>query len=178
MSARILGAAFYVPTDQSSKLVLLALADHANDDGTGARPGLSRLGVKTGLSRRAVQRALAHLEEHGLINACNFRKGGKGRATNWSINVAAVRMWADLYDDDPAEYARLTETVSQVHPFGGNSVICDRKGCHLKHERVSPVTPQPSEPSINRDGKGVAGTPFPVGGLVAEFKRRIGEDPL
>src|SRR5690606_22374536 len=178
MSARILGADFYVPTDQSSKLVLLALAVHANDDGTGARPGLSRLGVKTGLSRRAVQRALAHLEEHGLINACNFRKGGKGSATNWSINVAAVRMWADLYDDDPAEYARLTETVSQVHPFGGNSVICDRKVCHLSHERVSPVTPQPSEPSRYRDGNGVAGAPLPVGGLVAEFKRRIGEDAL
>src|SRR5690554_6440930 len=177
MSARILGAAFYVPTDQSTKLVLLALADHANDDGTGARPGLSRLGVKTGLSRSSVQRALAHLEKHGLINACNFSKGGRGMATNWTINVAAVRMWADLYDDDHAEYARLTETVSQVHPFDENSVICDRKECQLSHKRVSPVTPQPSEPSINRDGNSVTGTPFPAGGLVAELKRRIGEDP-
>lgn len=174
MSALLLGRSFYVPVDQSSKLVLLALADHANDDGNAARPGLARLEVKTGLSRRTVQRALAHLEEHGVITACGYRSGGAGRATHWTLNVALIRLWADLYSDDPAAYQATVETVSESHPSDQKGVICDIKGCHLRHKTVSPVTPQPSGTIKNQEETVSESHPLPAGGIVAEFHRRIG----
>jgi len=38
----------------TAKLVLLALADHANDEGEGAYPGLTKMELKTALSRPAI----------------------------------------------------------------------------------------------------------------------------
>jgi DNA-binding transcriptional ArsR family regulator len=165
-----MGRAFYVPLDSTSKLVLLALADHANDDGSSIHPGLKRLQAKTGSSRATVQRALKHLEGHGLIKSCGYRRGGRGRATAWTVNVVLIRLWADRYEDDPDAW----ETVSQGH-------CLERKECHLEWETVSlgapnsvtAMTPQPSGTIKNQDDyqkeKG------PEGGIVAEFRRRIGE---
>ena len=38
----------------TAKLVLLALADHANDEGEGAYPGLTKMERKTALSRQTI----------------------------------------------------------------------------------------------------------------------------
>jgi len=51
--------------DATAKLVGLALADHVDEAGK-CWPGLSRLAARTGLSRRAVQRALLRLESAGV----------------------------------------------------------------------------------------------------------------
>lgn len=51
----------------SAKFVLLALADHAHDDGTHVYPSVTRLGLKTQLSRRTVIYALEALKSIGLI---------------------------------------------------------------------------------------------------------------
>lgn len=195
MSALLMGRAFYVPTDGTSRLVLVALADHANDDGKQARPGIGRLAVKTGTSRRTVKRALAHLEDHGLISADGYRGGGRGNATNWAINVALLRLFADAYEDDPAGYearfcsadpagyaVRLdvteSERVSDSHPFETvKGDTCDRKGCHLARERVTelchPNHQNHQEPRA--PAREAPGDLEPVGGLVAEFHRRIGK---
>jgi hypothetical protein len=54
-------------TDRSELLVLLALADHASDDGGSAYPSVNTLAAKARLSRRAVFDALARLKASGLI---------------------------------------------------------------------------------------------------------------
>ncbi|WNM72833.1 helix-turn-helix DNA binding domain protein [Arthrobacter phage RedFox] len=53
--------------DPISHLVLIGLADHANDDGTGARPSVAVLAEYARCSARSVQRKLRDLEECGLI---------------------------------------------------------------------------------------------------------------
>jgi hypothetical protein len=50
----------------SMKIVMLALADHANDDGE-AWPGFTRLELKTGLSRQGVSDVMSALRYNGLI---------------------------------------------------------------------------------------------------------------
>lgn len=64
----------------SEKLVLLVIADHADDQGGSAFPSLERMAQRTGLSRRTVIRAVQALANAGLvavgkmrgrINACN-----------------------------------------------------------------------------------------------------------
>lgn len=51
------------------RLVLLALADHASDDGTGAWPSVSTIAAKARLSRSQTQRCLRELEDAGAIRA-------------------------------------------------------------------------------------------------------------
>ena len=41
--------------------VMLALADHAHEDGTGIRPSINRIAWKTGYSERSVQNIMAQL---------------------------------------------------------------------------------------------------------------------
>jgi len=145
-----MGRAMYVPLDMASRLILVALADHANDDGTEARPGLRRLGIKTGLSRRAVQECLAHLEGHGLIWSAGYRKGGHGRTTNWTLDPLYLRSFADWYEDDPNGYELALETVQQLHPSEKNSAVCARKQCSVTQLTVQPGAPQPSRTIKNR----------------------------
>ena len=45
--------------------VMLALADHAHEDGTGIRPSINRIAWKTGYSERSVQNILSQLRQLG-----------------------------------------------------------------------------------------------------------------
>jgi len=51
----------------SCKIQMLAIADHANDEGEGAYPGLTKLELKTGLSRQGVIDVQKALKFNGLI---------------------------------------------------------------------------------------------------------------
>lgn len=52
----------------SCKIQMLAIADHANDEGEGAYPGLTKLETKTGLSRQGVVDVQKALKFNGLIS--------------------------------------------------------------------------------------------------------------
>lgn len=58
--------AFDQELPEGQKLVLLALADHADDEGT-CWPGAKRMAEKCGVTRRTVQRRIAALETRGLL---------------------------------------------------------------------------------------------------------------
>lgn len=68
MSIRIMSAVFeatdLTPTE---KLVALAMADHASDDGRNVYPGYARLGLKTGCDKRTIQRTISALMDKGWI---------------------------------------------------------------------------------------------------------------
>lgn len=51
----------------TAKIVLLAMADHANDEGEGAYPGLDRMVVKTGLTKQAIIKTYDALKYNGII---------------------------------------------------------------------------------------------------------------
>jgi DnaD/phage-associated family protein len=55
-------------TGSSCKAVMLALADHANDDGKGAYPSVATLQIKTNLERPTVIGAVLALQYHLFIN--------------------------------------------------------------------------------------------------------------
>jgi hypothetical protein len=66
------------------RLVLLALADYAHDDGSEAYPAVSSLAAKARMSERQVQRALRGMERDGTIV-----RDGKGphQTTKWTIRM-------------------------------------------------------------------------------------------
>jgi DNA-binding FadR family transcriptional regulator len=62
-----LAHAWHIAVPPRDKLVLLALADHANDEDFTCFPSIRHLAEKCCMDRATVFRALASLEEHGLI---------------------------------------------------------------------------------------------------------------
>lgn len=63
-------------------LVLLAMADWADDDGTGVYPRQKVLAVKARLQERQVRNCLDELEERGYIE----RTGKRGSIIEWKVN--------------------------------------------------------------------------------------------
>lgn len=69
----------------SSKLVLVALADHANGDGY-CWPSMKRIGRMAGLSDRTVAYHIAHLCEAGLVEKAH-RKRYEGQYRGWHYRL-------------------------------------------------------------------------------------------
>jgi hypothetical protein len=65
------------------KIVALALADHAHEDGSEARPSQALLSDKTGISDRHIRRILTDLLGWGVIET--QRPAGQHRATTYRI---------------------------------------------------------------------------------------------
>lgn len=83
MSIHLMSWAFDQPVDPAAKLVLLALADHANGQSGLCIPGQKSLAAQCSMSVRTVQRHLSTLEEAGLISREPRMRGeGRGRTSD------------------------------------------------------------------------------------------------
>lgn len=78
----------YAPVDQGELLVLLALADFANDEGR-CFPSVETLAEKSRMSERSVQRAVRAMEEAGFLSI--EPGGGRHSANQYVIDVDALR---------------------------------------------------------------------------------------
>ena len=95
------------------KFLLLAIADHADHTGRGARPGVRLLAWKTGDTRRTVQRNLRKLEDRGLVRIVRYGGGlvdgpgfGRvGRATEYRLELwNGVKLAPYHADDEPEDF--------------------------------------------------------------------------
>ena len=88
MSIRAMNWAWQQPTRcAGEKLVLIALADHAGEDGV-CFPSSGRVGVKTGLSAGAVRRHIDHLTARGLVEKLERRRRKDGTLSTWEYRLA------------------------------------------------------------------------------------------
>lgn len=105
----------------TAKLVLLALADHANDEGEGAYPGLTKMELKTGLSRQTVINTYDALKYNGIIYLKGVSKLG---TNNYTINTDSFpKLLKDASQAallvkplDPPSQATLPEVVKPLDP--------------------------------------------------------------
>ena len=86
VSIKLMTQVWELSLPKADRLVLLALADHAHDDGR-TRPGVPYLVWKTELDRRTVQRILRKLQEEGLIRPLRNEAGGRGLATDFLLTL-------------------------------------------------------------------------------------------
>ena len=86
----------------TQKLVLLALADWANDEGL-CWPSINRLAVKTGISGRSVQRLIRQLEDLNLVRREEVT--GKGN-----------RYWLSIPATECHPRHNVTPPLTEVHP--------------------------------------------------------------
>lgn len=70
--------------DSTAKFVLLALADHASDEGEGAYPGVKRICKKTSMSSQTVCNALNALRHNGYTI---LEGKSKADTNNYTINL-------------------------------------------------------------------------------------------
>jgi DNA-binding MarR family transcriptional regulator len=75
----------------NDRLVLLAIADEANDDGKGGYPGFDLLAAKCRLPKTTVRRAVDRLEEAGELRVTRPEKKGRGHYTTYEVITAKER---------------------------------------------------------------------------------------
>jgi hypothetical protein len=112
VSVRLRGLIFELQIPASLKLVLLAMADHARDDGTGCYPSVELLARKTSQSRRGVQKIMRRLEEAGLISPSRVSRGGPRRSTEYKITLANSERGSLFASTQPRTPGRLTANAS------------------------------------------------------------------
>jgi hypothetical protein len=85
VSIRLMALTFELDISSAEKLVLLAMADHARDDGTGCYPSIGTLARKTSQTTRGVRKIMRRLEEAGLISPSRVSHGY--RSTEYKITL-------------------------------------------------------------------------------------------
>jgi hypothetical protein len=96
MSIKVMTAVWELDLPPSEKLVLLALADWAQDDGR-CWPSIAKVAAKSGVSERTVQRMLREAEKAGLLK----RKENMGRGCEYTLppdNLSPVTNETDTPD--------------------------------------------------------------------------------
>lgn len=88
MSAKISGKVWELELDPMDKLVLLALADHADHEGNNVRPGNDLLCAKTGLSQQTISAKITKFIEAGLLTP-STTMFGRGKKREFSIEPDA-----------------------------------------------------------------------------------------
>lgn len=113
--------------DSTAKFVLLALADHASDEGEGAYPGVKRICKKTSMSSQTVCNALNALRHNEYIT-----KTGKSKldTNDYTINLEKLQ---------PLEF----QPVESSNSNGKNRKV----GKKILPARVKPFNP-PAQPSV------------------------------
>ena len=125
------------------KMVLLALADNANDEGTDCWPSVGKLVEKCSMSERAVQGHLAALEDDGYIK----RHERLGRSNKFTIRVDRIRLEllqkAKAHSDTPAISAPTGDVdkspPQNLHPSSSNP--------HSIHTPADSAPPQSLHPT-------------------------------
>jgi hypothetical protein len=107
MSVRLMSAVWELDLPPGEKLVLLALADQANDEGRQCWPAVSTIARKSGQGERTVRRALSDLESKGHLT----RQHRDGSSTQYHVHPCQIGTPAN-----PAPLPKTTKTPAKLAP--------------------------------------------------------------
>lgn len=137
MSVHISSKVWEAPMAPTKKLIMLSLADQANDEGV-TWPSVRSLARRTGLSPRAIQKNLAELEADKII-VRERRQAATGRQTSnfFTISISAL---PTLHDVHPC-----TSDGGRVHLGRGEGAPATGGRVHdvhpLNHHKEPPTEP-------------------------------------
>ena len=115
MSVKIMSAVWNMPDlDASERLVMLSLADHADDQGR-CYPSIRRLCERTSMSDRGVQKVLGRLIERGFLSV--RPNAGQGGANLYLVATTPAGMVAPPNDVHPERRSppRTVDTTPPNH---------------------------------------------------------------
>lgn len=134
----------YSEATGNDRLVLLAIADEADDDGTNAFPGIKRIAHKARVPERTVMRSLERLEASGYLVVHRPEQRGRGRFNSYVVAM-------DNGNPDPRKGATLSpinppdQTEEKVPERRAKA----RKGAPPYVNRRRPPDPGPIDPVLN-----------------------------
>lgn len=106
---------------QNHLLVMLKLADHANDEGGKVWPAVSTIADQAQCSERTVQNVLKAFRECGLVSV--VKAGGGSTPTLYSLNVELMRMLEGKTLEGCADKIEIPEEIyAQLGDFTGATV--------------------------------------------------------
>ncbi|MRR31566.1 hypothetical protein EG834_14845, partial [bacterium] len=129
----------HVTKGSTAKFILLALADHADEKGMGAYPGLTRMELKTGLTRKTIVNALDALKFNGIISLVGR---SKFNTSNYTILIQTLKEKAE---------DGVTSTPPLVEPLHQDGVITTPPMVSPVHQDSVITTPPMVEP-VHQDG--------------------------
>lgn len=101
MSILLMSRVFATNLQPSKKIVLLALADFANDDGRNIFPSVATVAKKSSLSHRSVQSILGDFLRSGILRATKNPLGGApGKTRHLQIDLTALENLMRLARDE------------------------------------------------------------------------------
>lgn len=137
MSVTLMGKVFGLDIEPSEKLLLLAMADLANDDGSDCWPSVKYLVWKTSLSERHVRRMLSSLREKGVLIVDCREGGGRRCSVVYQIDLGPLSAKPPFPRDGrgrvPPDYSqrrkerkrekfRGAENPDTIAPFAGEKI--------------------------------------------------------
>lgn len=90
MSVKMMTAVFGIDAVPLRKLLLIALADHADDDGENVWPSVPYLSWKTNLSESGVRKLMKRFRDDGVLIAVDREGGGRRRSVIYRLNLDAL----------------------------------------------------------------------------------------
>ena len=87
MSVRVMAMVWPTGLDSSAKLVLLRMADYADDEGSRVFPAVPTIARETSLSERTVQTSLRKLQKEQIISVVQEADHGKRRPREYRIDL-------------------------------------------------------------------------------------------
>jgi len=118
MSIALMTATWDLRMPPSHKLVLLALADWANDRGGSCFPSIRRIAERSSISERQAQRYMRSLELDGWLTVVGNRTGGKpGNSRHYQLAADRIYAFSDKRRTGDTSVTRPTG-VAEVTPTG------------------------------------------------------------
>lgn len=171
-----------VPTEQC--FLLLALADHAHDDGSHCHPSVGYLAWKLNRAIRTVQYGLRELVDAGVLIPVEGQAGGRGVVPEYQMDLSKLPQKA------PYDRTKFRgDQPQRVQPTTNERVQPTTKGAIRGSERVQPTDQKGAihdQPTIREPSTltGNVNPPAPsrgaskgIGPLIDEFARRNLEYP-
>ena len=122
----------------SKLLLLLALADHCDDEGV-CWPGITRLAHKTRVSERQVQYNLRALEQDGEL--ISIRQTGRTHTNRYFV---AVGLPQDIIFKTLAAHPELVDKGATDCANSKGCNLAQKKGAIQRQEKVQPIAPESS----------------------------------
>lgn len=173
MSIKVMSMVFdRYPSGGMERLLALAMADHASDDGRRIWPSVDELARKTMQSRSSVQRQIRRMVATGWLIQVRTATGRPGITNEYRIcpewieggevpTPARGVSLTPLDDVPPAEVIHTGVNLTPV-PEPERGVTTDERGVNRGERGVTAMTPESSEPSMNQ-------SPLPPGGGATGF---------
>jgi len=142
MSVKLMGQVWELDLPHNAQSILLALADHADDDGY-CYPSVGRLAWKTGYGVRQVQRTLKDLRDQKLAISTGSVAGGRHNTVVYRLDPSAGKQKPPF--QPRTERQTLADTKgANLTPFDGDSEIKgdiqDVERVTFETQRVTPET--------------------------------------